>query len=256
LTPGDPVAIRAAVGLLDFIKPKSALQKAAESVREPYAQPDVRRDAMNKLFEIGTAEAHMAVLRRFTINAHGQIADESEKRELVDRLAQVGEAVLPSLKEFIRTEKKSISFPVRAVCKILDKPEAIAFLKETLQGYDPEDHRSVHAKNTLLITLGEMVSGDEAELFVPYLADHDDDVQMQAIAALERLAEERTREALVGVCLSDSHAPRVQRRAAQALLDLGWSVKDRYADFHHELKDEYLLGKKGQLVKKKSPEDE
>lgn len=244
------------MGLLDIIKPKSPLQKAAENVREPYAQPDVRRGAMDKLFEIGTEEAYQALLRRFTINAHGQIADESEKRELVDKLVQLGTPALPALQTFIETEKKAISFPVRAVCRILDDEDAIAFLKGVLQGYEPEDHRSVHAKNTLLHTLGEMVDGSEAELFVPYLQDHDDDVQMQAIAALEHLAEDRTREALIEVCTNDAHAPRVQRRAAQALLDLGWSVRDHYADFDGELKGEYLLGKKGQLVKKRSPDAE
>ena len=63
------------MGLLDFIKPKSALEKAAAQVREPYAQPEYRRGAMDKLFEIGTDEAYRALLKRFTISAHGQIAD-------------------------------------------------------------------------------------------------------------------------------------------------------------------------------------
>lgn len=243
------------MGLLDRLKPKSPLQKAAENVREPYAQPEVRRGAMDKLFEIGTDEAYEALLRRFAINAHGQIADESEKRELVDMLANVGQPVLPALQKFVETEKKSIAFPIRAICKIMDSEDAVAFLEGVLKGYEPEDHRSVAAKNILIASLGEMVDGDKAELFVPYLHDHDDDVQVQAIAVLEHLAEERTREALVEVCCGEAHAARVQRRAAQALLDLGWSVKDRYGDFHPELKDEYLLGKKGHLVKKKSPDE-
>lgn len=243
------------MGLLDFIKPKSALEKAAAQVREVYAQPEYRRGAMDKLFELGTEEAYRALLKRFTINAHGQIADEAEKRELVQQLANVGEAVLPSIQDFIRTEKKGISFPVRAVCQILDKPKAIEFLKETLLTYEPMDHRSTHAKTTLVITLSEMVSEDEAELFVPYLEDHDDDVQIHAIVALERLAQERTADALLSVCCGQTHAARVSRRAAQAITELGWSAKARYADFDSELKDEFLLGKKGHLVKKKSPDD-
>lgn len=243
------------MGLLDFIKPKSALQKAAEQVREVYAQPDYRRGAMDKLFEIGTEEAYRALLKRFTINANGQIADEAEKRELVQQLTNVGESVLPAIQDFIRTEKKGISFPIRAVCQILDKPKAIAFLKETLLTYEPLDHRSTHAKTTLVITLGELVDADDADLFVPYLDDHDDDVQTHAIVALERLAQERTADALMDVCCGETHASRVKRRAAQALLDLGWSVKARYGDFDAEIKDEFLLGKKGNLVKKKAPED-
>ena len=245
------------MGLIDFLKPKSALEKAAAQVREPYSQPEYRRGGMDKLFEIGTDEAYRALLKRFTISAHGQIADEAEKRDLVDQLAQVGEPVLPALKDFVQTEKKFLSFPVRAVIKIMGKEASIEFLKATLQQYEPLDHRSVQAKTTLIITLGEMVEPEASPLFVPYLEDHDDDVQFQAIVALERLANEGVaRDALAAVCATDLHSARVKRRAAQALLDLGWTVKERYAGFDAELKDEFLLGKKGQLVKKKSGEEE
>jgi hypothetical protein len=245
------------VGLLDFIKPKSALEKAAAQVREPYAQPEYRRGAMDKLFELGSDEAYRALLKRFTIAAHGQIADESEKRDLVEQLAQVGAPTLPALKDFVQTEKKNISFPIQAVVKIMGKPDATTFLKETLQQYEPLDHRSVQAKTTLVIILGELVDASEAGLFVPYLEDHDDDVQFQALVALERLANEAaSREAMVNVCTTEQHSARVKRRAAQALLELGWSVKERYGDFDPELKDEFLLGKKGQLVKKHGAAEE
>ena len=155
------------MGLLDFIKPKSPLVKAAEQVREVYAQPEYRRGAMDKLFEIGTDEAYRALLKRFSINANGQIADESEKRDLVDQLVSLGEPVLEPLKDFVRTEKKALSFPIRALTRILEKEEAIAFLRETLEGYEPLDHRSTHAKTALVITLGELVDAEHADIFVP-----------------------------------------------------------------------------------------
>lgn len=251
----DTVVIRGPVGLFDRLKPKSPLQKAAAQVREPFAQGDYRRGAMDTLFEMGTEESYQAVLKRFTVNANGQIADESEKKDLIDMLVRVGTDVLPALKTFVRTEKAGVSFAIRAVCKILDKPDAIAFLKETLQSYEPDDHRSVAAKATLIITLGEMVDGADADVFVPYLNDHDDDVQTKAIAALEHLAVESTGDALVNVCCSNEHSARVRRTAAGALVELGWSVKARYADFDSELKDEYLLSKKGHLTKKTAPDE-
>ncbi len=252
----DTVVNRASVGLFDRLKPKSPLQKAATQVREPFAQGDYRRGAMDTLFELGTDESYQAVLKRFTINANGTIADESEKKDLIDMLVRVGTDVLPAIKTFIRTEKIGVSFAIRAVCRILDKPEAIAFLKETLQAYEPEDHRSVAAKATLIITLGEMVDASEVEVFVPYLDDHDDDVQTKAIAAIEHLAVESTCDALVNVCCSKMHSARVRRTAAASLVELGWSVKDRYGDFDAELKDEYLLSKKGHLNKKTAPDEE
>lgn len=244
------------MGLLDKLKPKSPVEKAAKQVREPYAQPDYRRGAMDKLLEIGTDEAYAALLQRFTINAHGQIADEDEKRDLVERLVATSEASLPAVKKFIREQKKHITFPVRALVRMLEKEDAIAFLENTLQQYEPLDHRTTPAKLTLVTTLGELVGSERADLFVPYLSDHDDDVQLAAVTAIERLQNPDTREALLEVCTGEEHAPRVKRRAAQALVDLGWSAKDGYADFDEELKAEYLIGKKGQLVHRKPKDDE
>ncbi len=243
------------MGLLDFIKPKSALEKAAAQVREVYAQPEYRRGAMDKLFELGTAEAYKALLARFTINANGQIADESEKRELVDRLVETGAPVMEPLKTFIK-EEKAITFPIRAFKRMVGKEKALSFLIEVLQSYEPLDHRSTHQKITLIPNIADLADASHAAALTPYLQDHNDDVQFQTIVALEKLANEETREAMLEVCTSDEYAARIQRRAAQALVDLGWSAKSHYDRFMDELKVKYLLGKKGQLIKKAAPEEE
>ena len=237
------------VGLLDVLKPKSPLEKAAKQVREAFAQPEYRQGAMEKLLEIGTPEAYEALLKRFTFNASGSIADESEKRLLVDELVRVGEPAIEPLKKFIRNEKL-IAFPIRAVVEIIGKDRARDFMVETLQGYEPLDHRTTQAKRALVIGILDVAEAEHAQVFVPYLADHDDDVQLEAIAALERLANPETAESLAKVCVGDEQAGRVQRRAAQALAELKWSVRPHYEGFHQEIKAEFLLGKKGQLVRK------
>lgn len=242
------------MGLLDMLKPKSPLEKAAKQVKEVYAQPDYRRQAMDKLFEIGTAEAYAALLQRFTINANGQIADESEKRDLVDQLASIGEPVLEPLKKFIRTEK-AIAFPIRTLQKILGKDQALEFLLETLEAYEPLDHRSTQAKTTLIFSIGELADGEHAPRLAPYLGDHADDVQYQTIDALERLGNDAIAEDVAKVCCGEDHSGRVQRRAAEALVELGWNVKRWYEQMNEELRAEYILGKKGVLIKKATSEE-
>ena len=242
------------MGLLDFLKPKSALQKASEQIREAYAQPDYRRGAMDKLFEIGTDEAYGALLQRFTYNANGQIADESEKNDLVKELADVGDRALPALKTFIQKEQQ-LGYPIRVLVQIMGRDDARDFLIETLKAYDPLDHRSTKSKISLLIALAELCEAEQASVFVPYLSDFSDDVQFQAVMALESLANPETREALCEVCTTDTHGARVQRQAAQALVDLGWSVKDRFSSFVDELKEEFMLGKKGALIRKAVKDD-
>ncbi|MBX2810268.1 MAG: hypothetical protein KTR25_00595 [Myxococcales bacterium] len=236
------------MGILDFIKPKSALEKAAQQVREVYAQPDYRRTAMEKLLEIGSTEAYDALLRRFTVNANGQIADEQEKKDLVDELVGVGEAAVPSIERFIRSEKKALTFPIRALLRIRSQDEAKAMLVSALQQYEPLDHRITQAKVALVDALGDLLTPGEAEVLVPYIDDHHDDVQASVIEALERLSPKEVGTVLARVCGSELHSGRIKRHAAKTLVSLEVSIRPNYESFDPELKQEFLLGKKGQLV--------
>lgn len=242
------------MGLLDFLKPKSALQKASEQIREAYAQPDYRRGAMDKLFEIGTDEAYAALLQRFTYNANGQIADETEKNDLVRELSDLGDKVLPALKTFLQNEQH-LAYPIRALVEIMGRDGARDFLLETLARYEPMDHRSTKSKTSLMIALADLCQIEHAPQLAPYLNDHSDDVQAQTVMAIEQLANPETRVALCEVCAGDLHAARVRRQAATALVELGWSVRDRYPSFNEELKDEFIIGKKGALIRKAVNED-
>lgn len=237
------------MGLLDLIKPKSALEKNAKAIREPYSQPEYRREAMQKLLEMETEEAYDAVLMRFTFNSHGGIADEDEKNELVEELVKLGRAALPALTRFIQREKH-IAFPVRAYARIVEKEELLEFLVGSLRKYEPLDHRSTQAKATLISSIHDYGTPAQATAVMPYLEDHHDDVQFQAIAALERFKDPATREALAKVCLEGGHSARIQSRAAQVLADLEWPVKDVYDKMTPELKAEFLLSKKGTLIRK------
>src|SRR5687768_9217397 len=102
------------MGLFDVLKRGSPIERAQKDLREPYAQPEVRRAAMGKLLELATEEAYSALLVRFTFNCHGHIADEAEKRDLVDELVKVGRPAIEPLRRFIEKEK-AVQFPIRAI---------------------------------------------------------------------------------------------------------------------------------------------
>ena len=239
------------MGILDFIKPKSALEKAAKQVREEYAQPEYRRGAMEKLLDMGTPEAYNALLRRFTVNANGQIADEQEKKDLVDELERAGEKAIDSIEQFIKTETKALTFPIQALIRIRDKTEARDFLLSVLQQYEPLDHRTGLAKVALVDALGTLLEPERASVLFPYLDDHHDDVQASVIEVLEHLAPEGTSEVLCRLCGSELHSGRVKRHSAQTLAKLSLSVRSHYEAFDSELKEQFILGKKGQLVSRK-----
>jgi len=243
------------VSLKELFRRKSPVEKASKDLREPFAQPDVRRAAMATLIDIGTDEAYRELLKRFSYNSHGNIADESEKRDLVDEIVQIGEPMIVPLKGYIESEK-TVTFPIRALGQIIDKPAVLEFLVATLATKEPLDHRSTDAKRALIIAIGDMGDKEHAPALIPYLGDHNDDVQMQTIDALERLANPDTAEALAGVCAADSHAARIQHRAAHALEKLEWPVKAQYDRFVPDVKAEFLLGKKGVLLRKSGKKEE
>lgn len=237
------------MALKDLLRRKSPVEKASKDLREAFAQPDVRRAAWATLLDIGTEEAYDELLRRFTFNANGNIADESEKRDLTADIVHVGEEMIGALKRYIAKEKALI-FPIRAMSQLLSREDCLAFLIETLGHKEPLDHRSTEAKRALIIAIGDTGGPEHAAALVPYLEDHHDDVQTQAIEAIERLSTPETIEALAEVCCRDTHSGRVQTRAALALINLEYSAKKTYARFQPEVKSEFVLGKKGQLVRK------
>jgi HEAT repeat protein len=237
------------MALKDVFKRKTPLEKAAKDLREPYAQPDVRQAAMTKLLEMANPEAYDALLMRFSFNANGHIADEDEKRELVTELVRAGKPVIEPIKRFVKKEK-AIGFPLTILSKILTRAEYLGWLKEALTSLEPLDHRTTEQKRAMIASAGELGTPAEAEMLTPFLGDHHDDVQAETIDALERLKSEPTYGALIEVCVGDTHSARIQRRAAQALENLAVTVKDHFERFSAEIKNDYLIGKKGVLAKK------
>jgi len=237
------------MSIKDFFRRKTPIEKATKDLMEPYAQSDVRRAAMSTLLSIGTDESFQSVLKRFTFSANGHIADEAEKRDLVEYCVSIGPAMINSLKQYIKTEK-SLSFPIRALNHLVERETLLKFLVEALSEKEPLDHRSTEAKRALVIAIGDYGNDDHVECLFPYLEDHNDDVQMQTIEALERLGSKSSAEALASVCSRDVHAARIQHRAARALMDMELSVKKFYDRFLSDVKSEFILGKKGTLVQK------
>jgi HEAT repeat protein len=235
------------MGLLDLVQRKTPVERAKKQLLEPYAQPEVRRGAVDKLFDIGTPEAYGALVQRFTFSANGQISDEAEKRELLERLTLVGAPVVAPLKAFVRGGK-SITFALRALLEILDPQEGLAFCLETLESHPAGDHRTSQAKMALVTTIADVGNADSAVRLLPYLHDHADDVQFQTVLALEQIGDERICKGVCDVCTSDLHASRVLRRAAELLAKKEWVVRDDFPRFVDELRETYGVSKTGHLV--------
>ena len=201
------------------------IEKLVVRVKERYAQPEYRREAMDKLLAMATPEAITAVLARFTVVAQSPHWDEEEKRWLVDQLSSLGEPARAALLVFLK-KTDHIAFAAKALQRLTTPEQHVADLIACLSARPPEDHRSTQGKAELVAALADTNDARAHDAVVPYLDDHSDDVRCATVDALEKLwalpgdkskAEERLRAAVA----DDGRSARVLRHTASAMHRLG-----------------------------------
>jgi hypothetical protein len=217
----------AVMGLFDIFKAKpskDAILGQVRKAKEVYAQPEYRRMAMEKLLKWGDDESISGLLERFCVVVQSPHWDEDEKRWLVEELVKLGQPVLPLLREFI-LKKNEVNHALLAYRNIVNDDQAYqVFLIEALQARPPSDHRSVQGKQELIALLGEFTAASLADLLLPYLDDHSDDVQCAAIDALASSSDEAVKAKLISMLASEIHSARVLRKAARVVCDQKMSV--------------------------------
>jgi hypothetical protein len=205
------------------------IDKLVVRLRERYAQPEYRREAMEKLLAMGTPEALAGVLQRFTIVAQSPHWDEEEKRWLVDELAQRGEPAKEALRIFLKSADH-IAFASKALARLSSKDEFLADLITSLHARPPEDHRTVQGKAELVAALAEFGDARAVAAILPYTDDHADDVQCTTVDALEKLwsaaggEQESAEKKLQAVIVNDARSARVLRHTAAAMARLSIAI--------------------------------
>ena len=222
------------MSLLDSIfggdKPtQKNIDKLVVRVKERYAQPEYRREAMERLLGWATPEAITACLARFPVVVQSPHWDEEEKRWLVDEIAQLGEPGRVALQKFLAKENH-IAFAAKALQRLVDKEEYVVDLAAALKARSPEDYRSTQGKSELIACLCETGDARVAEVLLPYIDDHGDDVQCACVDALEKMwpkigaMTEPVSKKLAAVIGDDGRSARVLRHTAAAMQRLGVAI--------------------------------
>lgn len=197
-----------------------AVDKLMLRVKERYAQPEYRREAMDKLLAMGTRESYSAVLKRFTVVVQSPHWDEEEKRWLADELGTRGDLAKEAVRDFLAVEDH-VAFAARTLRKL--SPSSEVWLKDlvaALQKRPPEDHRTTVGKAELINQLKDAGDRSVVVAVLPYVNDHADEVQLAAWECCEHhvgddaealaAVAEKVREAVA----DDSRSARVLRHVA------------------------------------------
>jgi hypothetical protein len=207
------------MGLFGFLKPddKKKIEGLLKKVKEPYAQPEVRQEAMEALFKMATPEAYTAALKRFTYVCQSLHWDGVEKKWLMDEFKKLGEAGVPALRQFVLTDD-NVNLAFRTLENMLGVDGSTAILLEALKARSPEDYRRTQAKLELVDHVGTRKPTPELwAAVVPYLDDHSDDVRTKLLEVVEGWNHEPAAPAVARLLADDTLSARVHRQAAQCL---------------------------------------
>lgn len=219
------------MGFLDSIFSDKPTQKGIDKqvlrVKERYAQPEYRREAMDKLLSWGTPEAYAGVLARFTVVAQSPHWDEEEKRWLVDELATRGEPAKQALQAFLAKEDH-VAFAAKALRKLSSSTEQwVTDMIAALHARPADDHRTTLGKAELVAQLKDGGGPEVVAAVQAYLDDHADDVQTATIDCVDHHlagAPEDVKAQVTArfqrIVADDARSARVLRHAAAAMAHL------------------------------------
>lgn len=225
---------------------QNAIANQVQKAKEQYAKPEYRRAAMDKLLEWNTRESLLGLLGRFTVVVQSPHWDEEEKRWLVEEFVKKGDAVKDVLMEFLM-KANEVTYVIRCLEKLCSQEEMQGILVEALKRRIPDDYRTHQSKMELIAALEGYPAANLAEVILPYLHDHNDDVKCMAIDVLSQSGEKSAHDQMARMLSEDFHSGRVLRHAAQAVHKLQIEIPNDLA-LAKEVVEDFVL-KNGKLAR-------
>lgn len=244
------------MGLFDFFSSKPTpkrIEKISKRMLNEHHQQQVRQEAIEELIGFGTPEAISALVRRLGTNFRDTIKNEQEKRYvsmvLVERF---GDRAVEPMLGFIRHEQ-TISAAIITLSKLISKERLVGELTEILDGYAPEDHRTIDAKLQLIDALVDYDDPRVVPSVMPHALDHDDDVRVKAMGLLEGRVKrghaqyDAVCEVLIKAMRDPLASGRITRRAATALGVMEADLSALAEELAEDIPDGFSIGPDGRI---------
>jgi hypothetical protein len=217
------------MGLFDLFRRKDSpessdreLLRLKKMVASKLSQNLDRQDALERLAQMGTAEAAEILLTRFGWTLDPSITDQDEKALALSGVILTGEAALgPIRRHCLRSE--SLVWPIKALRGILTGDALRDELLTLLDEFDTEYVRNAEPKVQLLQALEEF-PGEETRVAVePFLADMSEAVRFAAVTTVFAVAGPAALPSLVAA-LTEDESLRVRNRIGAGLVERAWPM--------------------------------
>lgn len=217
------------MGLFDLFRRKDSpestdreLVRLKKMVASKLSQNLDRQDALERLAQMGTAEAAEVLLTRFSWTLDPSITDQDEKALALSGVILAREAALgPIRRHCLRSE--SLVWAIRALRGILSGDALRTELLTLLDEFDTEYVRNAEPKVQLLQALEEF-PGEETRIAVePFLADMSEAVRFAAVTTVFAVSGPEALPSLV-TALTEDESLRVRNRVGSGLVERAWPV--------------------------------
>jgi HEAT repeat protein len=239
--------------MFDFLKrtPASQVDKLTKKITETAGEDGPRIEAAQKLADLGTPEATLALLKRFTISSKVISQDIEEKYIVVRMLVEKGRDAVDPILKFIRTHHQ-VEWPVRALTEILPQEEWVPQLMQVLENVAQNPFTSPEHRAGLIKAMHGHITPEIATVLRKSLEDDDDDVAIAAMQAIAELGED-VREPLLELFVHADDRPRIRIAVAELCADREWPVKGYRPSIEAALPNEFHLTAKGFIRRKGTP---
>ncbi len=239
------------MGLFDLFKRKDVTEagdkeiaRLRKMILSKLSQNPDRAAAIERLVELGTAEAAEVLLTRFGWTLDPSITDQEEKSRALDGIVRAGEAALPAIRAYC-ARSESVTWPIKALRRIVDGKRLEEELLLLLDEFDTDYVRNPEPKLQLVQALEDFPSEETRVAVEPFLSDASEQVRFAAVSTVFSCKSDAATEGLV-VALVEDESLRVKNRVAAGLADVGWNVPEALVDgVRGALPREYTLGGDG-----------
>ncbi len=204
------------------------IRRHRKHIKSRFGQGEDRYRAVQYFKELGGLEGSQGLLERFMVNVEPSIKDEEEKQSVFDILVGLGNQVIPAIETYLNRKDSAsvpITWPLKVLSAVAEPQEAVEVIKRALENQGTSYTREPERKVLLVSQLAEYDHPDVVPALIPFLRDHRDEVQLEALAALTNRQDETAREAVLELLVEEETPARLRAAIAEALSKLGWTVK-------------------------------
>ncbi len=203
-------------------------QRHRKHIKNRFGQGEDRYRAVQYFKELGGREGCRGLLERFMVNVDPSIKDEEEKQNVFDILVGFGSQVIPAVETYLNRKDSAsvpITWPLKVLSSVAEPQEAVEVIERALDNLGTSYTREPERKVLLVSQLAEYDHPDVVPALIPFLRDHRDEVQLEALSALTRRQDETARDAVLQLLVDEETPARLRAAIAEALSGLGWTVK-------------------------------